>query len=656
MVAVAAVAADPRWDAAGGGGGGGARPKPAASQAQRRQPTVDVETCRATGASRPNISAPGGGAKPGVNRPSVGAGRPATGNRPNVAARPATRPGALAATTRTLAPDLRLAPHPAPAIWPVAIGQVPEIARLRCPVILVGIDRAATVPARAAIDPPRCPATSAGIDPAATVRALGGDRPTTLPGNIGGNRPGGNRPGPGGDRPILGGDRPTTLPGNIGGNRPGGNRPGPGGDRPILGGERPTTLPGNIGGNRPGGNRPGPGGDRPILGGERPTTLPGIVNRPGVGGGNRPGVGGGDRPILGGGNRPGLGGGGNINIGNDINIGNNWGNNWGNNNIGNNWGNNWGWNRPGFGHGNWSNNWQRRHVHPHHHGWYHGCWGGHWGNNWYAPLAWGAAGWGLGALTTSWGYPFAYTYVNPYYVVSTSAVPAYSYCATDCDQQLRLVAGRIEQTGEPLPPGEPVGAAAPPQESAEVVAGLQSGGSGADSFRAGNYTGALAQIQQAIAKVPGDPVLHEFSALCMFAMKDYQPAAAVLNNLLSVAPGMDWTTMSGLYPSVEVYEKQLSELVGFCESHPDDAAAHFVLAYHRLVCGDSEAAVEALQVVVKQQPKDVVAQRMLQALGGAASPTEPPTAPTTPVKPENVAAGDSRSDHRSDRALAGQAR
>ncbi len=102
---------------------------------------------------------------------------------------------------------------------------------------------------------------------------------------------------------------------------------------------------------------------------------------------------------------------------------------------------------------------------------------------------------------------------------------------------------------------------------------------------------------------------------------------------------MDWTTLSGLYSSVDVYEKQLSELDEFCQSHPDDAAAHFVLAYHRMVCGDIDAAVQALQVVVKQQPKDQVAQHMLQALSGATSPAEQPAAPSTSVQPQDVAAG-----------------
>ncbi len=273
-------------------------------------------------------------------------------------------------------------------------------------------------------------------------------------------------------------------------------------------------------------------------------------------------------------------------------------------------------------------------MHYHHHNWYHGCWSGHSGSNWYAPLAWGAVGWGLGALTTSWGYPYSYTYANPYYVPSTVVTtPVYDYSqpivindystSTEMPVQQSVAPTTVPESVPPPLPEEPP----------EVQQGYDQADQARASFRAGNFTGASAQIQQAIAKVPGDPVLHEFSALCMFAMQDYQSAAAVLNNLMATAPGMDWTTMSSLYPSVAVYEKQLDSLEAYCKSHPTDPASHFVLAYHRLVCGEPEAAIDALEVVVQAQPKDVVAKRMLTALRG----DQPAPSETTPPAAEAVA-------------------
>src|SRR5690606_12393795 len=101
-------------------------------------------------------------------------------------------------------------------------------------------------------------------------------------------------------------------------------------------------------------------------------------------------------------------------------------NRWSNNNVKfNNW-NNWnrpgwdhGWNRPGWGWGGWGNNWHNDCINPHY-GWYNGRWISDGRSNWYAPLAWGAVGWGLGSITSGWGY--VTSYYNPYYV-QAAAVP-----------------------------------------------------------------------------------------------------------------------------------------------------------------------------------------------------------------------------------------
>ena len=167
-------------------------------------------------------------------------------------------------------------------------------------------------------------------------------------------------------------------------------------------------------------------------------------------------------------------------------------------------------------------------------------------------------------------------------------------------------------------------AAQPPAEDPRVTAGYQLFDQARAEFQQGDYRGALSKTEQAIQSVPNDPVLHEFGALCLFALGDYGRSASVLNALLAVAPGMDWATLSSLYPSTDVYTQQLRKLESHCKQNPSDAAADFVLAYHYLICGQTEPAVGALRAAVKGQPKDVVAQRMLDAL--TASQSEPPAA------------------------------
>jgi tetratricopeptide (TPR) repeat protein len=118
---------------------------------------------------------------------------------------------------------------------------------------------------------------------------------------------------------------------------------------------------------------------------------------------------------------------------------------------------------------------------------------------------------------------------------------------------------------------------------------------------------------------------------------DYQRAAGVLNSLLAVAPGMDWTTMSALYPNVDVYTQQLRALETYCKQKPDDAAAQFVLAYQYLVAGHSEAATEALKKVVAKQPGDAVAKQLLEALTPETAEQTAATSPPAPSATETLA-------------------
>jgi tetratricopeptide (TPR) repeat protein len=445
------------------------------------------------------------------------------------------------------------------------------------------------------------------------------NRPTTLPGTIGGNRPGGG-----------GGNRPTPLPGDLGGNRPGqgggnrpgggggnrplpdGNRPGVNGNRPGIGGNRPTTLPGDLG-NWNGGDRPG----RPGIGGDRP-------GRPGIGG---------DRP--GSGNRPGIGNGNAIWNNGNWNSGN-WNNNFSNNNfnnvhVGGGYG---GWGYPGYGGGygggygwnnGWNHGWNNGWVNPHYNGWYNGGWGNNWGNNggWWAPFLTGAATWGLVSSLGSWGLGYnsigygAAGYVNPYY----AAMPATVVESSPYDYSQPVVinnyipadaAADVGSAQQP-PAAQPENVSAAPADAA-VDAALT-------AFKAGDYARALSGFDQALKLSPNDSVIHEVRALALFALGRYPEAAAALNAVLATAPGMDWTTMSNVYGSVDAYTQHLRNLEEFCRSHPDDAAAHFVLGYHYLVGGYPEMAAEALRVVVAKQPGDVVAKRLLEGLAPAAGQT-----------------------------------
>jgi predicted Zn-dependent protease len=78
-----------------------------------------------------------------------------------------------------------------------------------------------------------------------------------------------------------------------------------------------------------------------------------------------------------------------------------------------------------------------------------------------------------------------------------------------------------------------------------------------EAFKRGLHSTALTRIEQAIKLLPSDTTMHEFRALILFAQNKYKDSAAGLYSVLATGPGMDWNTMSRLYPDQETYEKQL---------------------------------------------------------------------------------------------------
>ncbi len=231
-------------------------------------------------------------------------------------------------------------------------------------------------------------------------------------------------------------------------------------------------------------------------------------------------------------------------------------------------------------------------------------------------------------MTSGWGYGSAY--YNPYYVepVVAQAMP-YDY------SQPVVVNNYVtaDSEGGDATGGEVQAA----QTDPATEKGLASFDAGLAKFKSADYRGALSDMNAALQQLPGDPVVHEVRCLALFAVGDYKAAAAGLNSLLSAAPGMDWTTMSGLYGNVDDYTDQFRALEQYCSSHPTDAPAHFVLAYHYLVTDSKDNAINALRVVVENQPKDVTAKRMLDAMA-------PPEAPAAQAAAPAPAPGDVPSD------------
>jgi tetratricopeptide (TPR) repeat protein len=238
-------------------------------------------------------------------------------------------------------------------------------------------------------------------------------------------------------------------------------------------------------------------------------------------------------------------------------------------------------------------------------------------------LGYGLSSWGSGSALYGMGYM---PYADPYYVAPAVGV----------DQS--AAAGSYDYS-------QPIDTTSAPASDAVTDPAMASFGAARDSFNQGNYTQALAQANDALAKLPNDTDLHEFRALCQFALKQYDAAAATLYAVLSVGPGWNWPTLVGLYPDVGVYTAQLRALEDYCQANPNSAAARFVLSYHYLTEGYTDSAVSVLKQVVALLPSDTLSAKLLRQLDQpkdqattAAAPA-PATAPadTTPPQGASIA-------------------
>jgi uncharacterized protein (TIGR03066 family) len=274
--------------------------------------------------------------------------------------------------------------------------------------------------------------------------------------------------------------------------------------------------------------------------------------------------------------------------------------------------------------------WQDRYedIYNNHDDWHHGNWHGNYGDWWEhmwddhtALMAFGTTMWGLNAAAYGFGY---WGYSNPYY---TESYPVGGESYIDYSQPIAIESAAVMTDVAPTTttlPADVQPAAAPAPGMTEFEMARQ-------AFYRGDYPGALAATNKALAAMPNDPIIHEFRALVQFAQGNYQEAAAGLYSVLTVGPGWDWTTLSSLYPSVDIYTKQLRALEDYIKQRPQANDARFVLAYHYLTTNNKDAATAQLKELNKQTPQDPLIAQLLLMTGGPDALGVPPEATETTV-------------------------
>jgi tetratricopeptide (TPR) repeat protein len=227
-------------------------------------------------------------------------------------------------------------------------------------------------------------------------------------------------------------------------------------------------------------------------------------------------------------------------------------------------------------------------------------------------LGYGLASWGFGSSLYGMGYM---PYSNPYYGSGGGAVVA--------DQPAAAA---------PYDYSQPIDTTSAPASESVVDPAMATFDAARASFKQGNYQQALAQADDALKALPTDTALHEFRGLCQFALRRYNDAAATLYAVLSVGPGWDWATLVGLYPYVSVYTAQFRALEDYCNANPNAAPPRFVLGYHYLTQGHTEAALGVLKQVVGLMPSDTLSAKLVRQLEPSSDQAATPSAhaPTPP--------------------------
>jgi|GEM_PF-6294075 len=152
-----------------------------------------------------------------------------------------------------------------------------------------------------------------------------------------------------------------------------------------------------------------------------------------------------------------------------------------------------------------------------------------------------------------------------------------------------------------------------PELDRATTRGLALARRASDEFRLRNYGSALTYVNLAIQELPHNTDLHQLRSLVLFALGDYQPAAASAYTALAAGPGWNWKTLSGFYASTDHYTTQVRALE---QAARNDSAAekHFLLAYHYLMLSHLEAARSQLAQVLQVMPHDKLSQSLLAAL------------------------------------------
>jgi Flp pilus assembly protein TadD len=150
---------------------------------------------------------------------------------------------------------------------------------------------------------------------------------------------------------------------------------------------------------------------------------------------------------------------------------------------------------------------------------------------------------------------------------------------------------------------------------------------GEDAFRAGVYKDAVYDWRHALVDDPHNGTLAMLLAQALFAQGSFNEAAGAVEMGMMLLPQEEWGVVvknyKELYTNNAVYTAQLRALEKGSSAKPDDAGMRFLLGFHYNYLGYPTQAARELEKVMQLAPKDELSKKLLDAIHGTSSPTQP---------------------------------
>ena len=204
----------------------------------------------------------------------------------------------------------------------------------------------------------------------------------------------------------------------------------------------------------------------------------------------------------------------------------------------------------------------------------------------------GPYGYGYGG-----GYPYYGYYGSPYYYGSYDGYyGGANYASDEYDDYDAAVA--VVPTNEQ---------AVPFQARAE------------QAFRTAQYGEAVRQSNHAVVEDGQNGLVHLFAAQALFAVNDYDAAAAASHRGLTLAERKDWGFIVNNYKKFyrnDDYVAQMNRLIEAIEKYPEAPGLRFVRGYHYVFLGHKDAALKQLTKAVELDNRNPMANELLAMVGG----------------------------------------